>query len=197
MAYNYKQEFHVPPPFKLYVAFVESIAGAAADSSFGTHTRKKQESQGQSRGQNRGQGQSNAFVTQNVQEVKSDSHSSGPAASHSVGGSGGSGVQKGQTNRKEPTCLYCQEQNLSDVKHEMAKCENFRKLSSNERLEVTNRVHGCWNCLKSKFHGKRECRAPRACAKPDCTRKHHTLLHDALEEQYKNSQEKDNQGNAS
>lgn len=67
----------------------------------------------------------------------------------------------------------------------MGKCEKFKKLSSDKRLKFAGRVHACFNCLKWRNHGKKECKAPRACAKADCKRKHHTLLHDALEKQFR------------
>ena len=57
--------------------------------------------------------------------------------------------------------------------HALFECNEFKKLSVEERGNVVRKFHLCFNCLSSG-HGDRNCQSG-TCRK--CSKRHHTLLH--------------------
>ena len=60
--------------------------------------------------------------------------------------------------------------------HALSSCETFKRKSYQERLELMFQKHISKNCIIPGHYGK-GCAARRACERPGCQRKHHTLLH--------------------
>ena len=69
-----------------------------------------------------------------------------------------------------PECPSCSKP------HVLSGCEDFKKKSYEERLQVMRQSHICYNCLIPGHYAK-GCAMKRACVLPGCQRKHHTLLH--------------------
>lgn len=67
-----------------------------------------------------------------------------------------------------PRCIECGEAHLTH------KCDEFRKLSANERYKRIQSNGACLNCLHP-MHVRRDCKSKHKCSK--CQRNHHTLLH--------------------
>ena len=64
--------------------------------------------------------------------------------------------------------------------HPLSSCETFKRKSYQERLELMFQKHICKNCHRPDHYAK-GCAARRACERPGCQRKHHTLLHPPAE----------------
>ena len=60
--------------------------------------------------------------------------------------------------------------------HELDKCEEFRKKTYEERVQIVRRDKICNNCFKLE-HFARGCFERKHCGLPECRRKLHTLLH--------------------
>ncbi|XP_053376745.1 uncharacterized protein LOC123527045 [Mercenaria mercenaria] len=73
--------------------------------------------------------------------------------------------------RFERKC-YCCSETCSDL----SSCKVFESMNLGERRKLVSKFKLCFNCLKGK-HFSNTCRKPKQCVVPDCTSKHHTLLH--------------------
>ncbi|XP_053692248.1 uncharacterized protein LOC128740709 [Sabethes cyaneus] len=72
---------------------------------------------------------------------------------------------------KKP-CVVC---NRND--HKVRFCDDFAKLNIRGRLEIVEKFKLCQLCLND--HGKVQCTFRSRCNVPNCTKKHHSLLHRA------------------
>ncbi|XP_038122496.1 uncharacterized protein LOC119771145 [Culex quinquefasciatus] len=70
------------------------------------------------------------------------------------------------TNQK---CAKCSKE------HNMYQCEEFRRLSVQERRELVQKVRLCFNCLRPA-HCAKSCTSKSSCHTPECKQRHHTLL---------------------
>ncbi|XP_062558009.1 uncharacterized protein LOC134222881 [Armigeres subalbatus] len=68
----------------------------------------------------------------------------------------------------EQKCTMC------DYKHELYKCEQFKKNSVNEKYNHLRKFGLCFNCMQ-KGHRTTDCSSSNSCRK--CSKRHHTLLH--------------------
>ena len=73
-------------------------------------------------------------------------------------------------------CICC-----SGTCSDVASCESFKAMGNNDRNILVQRLKLCINYLKGN-HLSRACRKPKFCTVPDCTVKHHSLLHRWLNE---------------
>ena len=80
------------------------------------------------------------------------------------------GNSKGEV-KTERKCICC-----SGTCSDVASCERFKAMGINDRNILVQRLKLCFNCLKGD-HFSRACRKPKICTVPDCTVKHHSLLH--------------------
>ena len=80
------------------------------------------------------------------------------------------GNSKGEV-KTERKCICC-----SGTCSDVASCERFKAMGINDRNILVQRLKLCFNCLKGD-HFSRACRKPKICTVPDCTGKHHSLLH--------------------
>ncbi|XP_055590318.1 uncharacterized protein LOC129742446 [Uranotaenia lowii] len=69
----------------------------------------------------------------------------------------------------ERRCSVCSQN------HRLKECDNFKRLSVDERMQVVQREKLCRNCLN--FHGNRSCRVNGQCNVDGCKIRHHPLLH--------------------
>ncbi|XP_066934903.1 uncharacterized protein [Clytia hemisphaerica] len=76
-------------------------------------------------------------------------------------------------DERKIVCSHCGEN------HKIYQCEEFKRKSSQGKLETVKSKLLCFNCLQ-KGHGVRDCMVRRNCSAPDCNRRHHTWLHKAL-----------------
>ncbi|CAB3995709.1 nek6 si:ch211- NIMA (never in mitosis gene a)-related kinase 6 [Paramuricea clavata] len=67
-------------------------------------------------------------------------------------------------------CLLCSHD------HELSRCDEFKKKSYEERVQIIRSKRICNNCFKSG-HFARSCLEKKLCELLECRRKHHTLLH--------------------
>lgn len=74
---------------------------------------------------------------------------------------------KGQ-NRSTINCIFC-----SQSSHKIYKCDRFKKLAHNDRLNFVTSKRLCFNCLGTG-HSKNDCTSNNCFL---CSRNHHTLLH--------------------
>lgn len=91
---------------------------------------------------------------------------------------------------KSKTLVMTNEQkcNLCNNKHELYKCEQFKKNSVNEKYNHLRKFGLCFNCLQ-KGHRTADCSSSNSCRK--CSKRHHTLLHPE-ERKHEDSQVKPN-----
>jgi hypothetical protein len=77
------------------------------------------------------------------------------------------------------------------VGHRFWKCEDFKKLSPEEKYEKVKKMNLCFNCFGMN-HQAFKCTSTFTCREPDCGAKHHTSLHTY----YKEKEKADNPENA-
>lgn len=77
---------------------------------------------------------------------------------------------------KSKTLMMTSEQKctMCDNKHELYKCELFKKNSVNEKYNHLRKFGLCFNCMQ-KGHRTTDCSSSNSCRK--CSKRHHTLLH--------------------
>ena len=73
--------------------------------------------------------------------------------------------------KKTGKCLMCTRSNP------LYRCETFKSKPVNERHEFIKRSRICFNCNNSVEHSSRSCKSSVHCQKPECGKRHHTLLH--------------------
>lgn len=73
-----------------------------------------------------------------------------------------------QITKGTPKCIACGNQDITQ------NCENFKKLSPNERSKMIRSSGACINCLHP-LHKRSDCKSKHKCSK--CQKNHHTLLH--------------------
>ena len=61
--------------------------------------------------------------------------------------------------------------------HPLYRCETFKSKPVDERHEFIKRNRICFNCINSVDHSSRSCKSSVRCQKPECGKRHHTLLH--------------------
>ena len=71
-------------------------------------------------------------------------------------------------NRKVPMCTRPEP---------LYRCETFKSKPVEERHEFIKRNRICFNCDNSIEHSSRSCKSSVRCQKPECGKRHHTLLH--------------------
>ena len=71
----------------------------------------------------------------------------------------------------ENLCLICED------KHYFYKCDQYKKMTSGEKIKFVKREKLCFNCLK-KDHRSDKCNSKNRCLHSDCSEQHHTSLHD-------------------
>ena len=59
----------------------------------------------------------------------------------------------------------------------LERCSTFKQMSVKERKQAVFRIRGCLNCFRSG-HFAKECRQLKGCQVPDCTLKHHAMMHE-------------------
>ena len=69
---------------------------------------------------------------------------------------------------------------LCEKLHFLNQCQQFRKMEFKERLEFVTNNRLCFSCLESG-HFSSKCSRTSPCKKPDCTKRHTTLLHPPVE----------------
>ena len=69
---------------------------------------------------------------------------------------------------------------LCEKPHFLNQCQQFRKIEFKERLEFVTNNRLCFSCLESG-HFSSKCSRTSPCKKPDCTKRHTTLLHPPVE----------------
>ncbi|XP_060575097.1 uncharacterized protein LOC132732639 [Ruditapes philippinarum] len=74
-------------------------------------------------------------------------------------------------HKNERKCYCCSGSCL-----DLASCHRFKKMTLTDRKKYVVKNRLCFNCLK-RSHMSKECRKENSCAIPDCSSKHHTLLH--------------------
>lgn len=110
-------------------------------------------------------------------------HSSSASPSKSTKASGSNiKVNSYVSNSSIPSCLVC-----NSSEHVVQDCPVLRNIAVRDRLAKIKSLRICANCFR-KGHFPRDCRSNSRCAQ--CTRRHHTLLHEsfALERPISNSQ---------
>ena len=75
-----------------------------------------------------------------------------------------------QNREKAKMCIYCKND------HKIEDCLKFANLSISDRVTFNRRNRLCDNCFKGG-HISSFCRSKSSCTFKDCSRKHHTLLH--------------------
>lgn len=70
-----------------------------------------------------------------------------------------------------PPCAAC------NSYHSLASCDQFKQMSSAERVQLVQKRRFCYNCLRGG-HFPNTCSVKNKCV--SCRRKHHTLLHEGL-----------------
>ena len=71
-----------------------------------------------------------------------------------------------------PFCFKCEKE------HRLDDCADFRNLTATDRLNFCVRHRLCFSCLRAR-HSTRDCGQAKQCRFPNCTMRHHPLLHDA------------------
>ncbi|XP_060602645.1 uncharacterized protein LOC132755746 [Ruditapes philippinarum] len=74
-------------------------------------------------------------------------------------------------HKNERKCYCCSGSCL-----DLASCHRFKKMTLTDRKKYVVKNRLCFNCLK-RNHMSNECRKEKSCTIPDCSSKHHTLLH--------------------
>ncbi|XP_064647100.1 uncharacterized protein LOC135499958 [Lineus longissimus] len=62
----------------------------------------------------------------------------------------------------------------------MKDCRQFKSMTPTKRVEIVREKKLCFNCLDHSNHSYRKCRKNDGCSVQDCSKKHSSLLHDAL-----------------
>lgn len=75
-----------------------------------------------------------------------------------------------QITKNTPKCIACSNQHITQY------CENFKKLSPNERSKMIRSSGACINCLHP-LHKRSECKSKHKHTCSKCQKNHHTLLH--------------------
>ena len=71
-------------------------------------------------------------------------------------------------------CILC------DNQHRFFKCNKYKSLVPADQLSLAKKKNLCFNCLKSG-HRTQSCKSPNRCFQQDCSKKHHTTLHDVFQ----------------
>lgn len=71
----------------------------------------------------------------------------------------------------EGKCFKCKGE------HPLARCEDFKKLSADEKLKFVFSQYICISCLSSKDHRVKDCPTRRECKIDGCLKPHHRSLH--------------------
>ena len=69
---------------------------------------------------------------------------------------------------------------LCEKPHFLNQCQQFRKMEFKERLDFVTNNRLCFSCLEPG-HFSSKCSRTSPCKKPDCTKRHTTLLHPPVE----------------
>ena len=77
------------------------------------------------------------------------------------------------SEREEVKCWFCFK------KHKVTPCEDFISSSINVKNEFVKANKLCWNCL-GKDNNKKHCQSKHRCKVANCNKRHHTLLHNAI-----------------
>ena len=72
------------------------------------------------------------------------------------------------TSKQTPSCLLCK------GNHYLSKCEQFTKMSQQDRLQTIKKFNCCLNCF-SPYHVVKGCSSKTNCKV--CNKRHHTTLH--------------------
>ena len=64
--------------------------------------------------------------------------------------------------------------------HRFFNCNNYKPLDPEDQLSLAKEKNLWFNCLKSD-HWPQSYKSANSCFQQDCSRKHHTTLHDAIE----------------
>lgn len=108
-------------------------------------------------GQVSGQPTNRDFVPRRAKTHQSATNASG-------GGDGGFS--------SKPFCFKCEKS------HRLSECEEFKALSTGEKIRSCMRRRLCFSCFSCK-HSVRECPSGRPCKHSGCSYTHHPLLHDS------------------
>ena len=76
-----------------------------------------------------------------------------------------------KSDKKTGKCPMCTRS------HPLYRCETFKSKPVDERHEFIKRNRICFNCINSVEHSSRSCKSSVRCQKPECGKRHHTLLH--------------------
>ena len=77
-------------------------------------------------------------------------------------------------------CWLCREN------HRLKDCKEFLSKSVKDRKRYINEQKLCWNCLSNK-HIVKECKSKFSCSKDSCKKRHHTLIHEEIDNQKEES----------
>ena len=80
-------------------------------------------------------------------------------------------VNTAKHDKKTGKCPMCTRS------HPLYRCETFKSKPVDERHEFIKRNRICFNCINSIEHSSRSCKSSVRCQKPECGKRHHTLLH--------------------
>ena len=77
----------------------------------------------------------------------------------------------GLVKENEVSCLLCSQP------HQFWKCEDYKKLSPEDKYQYVRKMRRCFCCLRVG-HGSRYCPSKYNCFVSGCSKKHHTSLHE-------------------
>ena len=77
-----------------------------------------------------------------------------------------------QNHKNYPKCVCCKKD------HNIYKCQEFKAKLASEKLKFVKANNLCFNCLQA--HNVKDCPSNNSCFSKDCSKKHHTSLHDAF-----------------
>ena len=80
-------------------------------------------------------------------------------------------VHVGATITKSAECPLCK------GNHKLWKCEKYKEMTPNKKLEQVKKFKLCFNCLNPN-HITSSCASRNKCFAQGCSRKHHTTLHE-------------------
>ena len=72
---------------------------------------------------------------------------------------------------------------LCDNQHWFLKCNKYKSLDLADRFSLAKEKNLCFNYLKSVYRTQ-SCNSPNSCFQQDCSKKHHTTLHDGFQEAF-------------
>ena len=75
-----------------------------------------------------------------------------------------------KSDKKTGKCPMCTRS------HPLYRWETFKSKPVDERYEFIKRNRICFNCNNSVEHSSRSCKSSVRCQKPECGKRHHTLL---------------------